>query len=154
MQIFAQAAFAALALLALAGPAGAQQSYIEQIGPEHTSLSSIDRITCPGCGPVEAEREMLRFQSFDEGMVSEIRMIDGERKIVRTDNMWGGSPVTTIVSAGLVLGDLIPATLAETEGTPTTTVAALPRVDPTTVTSSLDEPQQALALGDFELRLN
>jgi hypothetical protein len=68
--------------------------------------------------------------------------------------MWGGSAVTTIVSAGLVLGDLIPANLAETGQAPATTVAALPHVDQTTVTSSLDGPRQALTPDDFDLRLN
>lgn len=154
MQNFAKAAVATLAFCTLAGTAGAQQSYIEHIGPQHTSASSIDVVTCPACPPLEAAEEAARFQAFDKGMVSEIRIIDGERKVVRTDNMWGGSPVTTIVSAGLVLGDLIPANLAETGQAPATTVAALPHVDQTTVTSSLDGPRQALTPDDFDLRLN
>lgn len=100
-----RALIAAFILSVAAGPAAAQSvgAYV----PSGGTADSIRIMRCEACGTATAATPSV---SPIAGAVDrrELRDIDGDRKVVRTDNLWGGSPVTTITSAALVFGDDIP----------------------------------------------
>lgn len=116
--------------------------------------SSISVITCETCGPTRDEKVRSTYELF-AGPEIEIREVDGERKVFRTDNMFGGSPVTTVTSATLMYGAPDETELATPEtgtGKLAADGSARPPVDSRTRTSSVE--QSGLDLDDLHLRLN
>lgn len=154
MRHFHIAACAGLAMALGLGAASAQ-SMIRSVGSE-SGRGSIDTFTCEDCPASEEAELKATYDSFPDGMMMETRVIDGKRKVVRTDNMLGGSPVMTVTSAELVYGSR-DAQIAEPGIAPVHATGRTPNapagIDSTMTTSSLAEADRG-GIGDFELRLN
>lgn len=165
MHALAKVALAATGLVSMSLAQAAAQSNATPLSVS----SSISAFTCTTCPPTEESRREDAAASFTDGMITHTRVIDGEQRVVRTDNMWGGSPVTTITSADLVFGrDSIqaattPPVTRESEDQPEVR-AALPRLSPearpavnrqeTTASLPNSGVVSESSLGSFELRLN
>jgi hypothetical protein len=154
------------AILSLAVLPAYAQSSVGSWQSDTAGQSSIQVITCQVCPPVvESERDRL-VRTFPGGMTTETRDVYGEQKIVRTDNMWGGSPVTTVTSTTLALGAPFASDsdFAEpADGTITIDEAARPmRGEAVSSSVVIDHAARTSAVADlpsagpadFELRLN
>ncbi|OCW55585.1 plant virulence effector HPE1-like domain-containing protein [Hoeflea olei] len=89
----------AATICASAGAASAGS--IEQFAPTGGARTSILEIGCPACAQAEkakkAEATQVRLAPGEQ--IVEIRNVDGEMKIYRTENLRGGSPVTMVSKA-------------------------------------------------------
>lgn len=133
-------------LAASAAPAAHAQSV------DGADRSSISVITCDSCGPTREELDHSIYELFT-GTEIEIREVDGERKVFRTDNMFGGSPVTTVTSATLMYGTPDATELGAREtGEEMQAGKAHPPIDRSTQTSSV--AQSGLDVDGLQLRLN
>ena len=77
-----------------AGPAGA--SSIETYKPTASERTSIVEIGCPSCTRDAAEEAAADIQLAPGEQIVEVRDVDGEMMIYRTENLLGGSPVTMV----------------------------------------------------------
>ena len=138
---------AALSLFCLAAlPASAQA--VSDWQARTDGFSSVDTIECRGCPPIEAEPVDDMVSLHEEGI--RIFEVEGETLAARTDDMMGGSPVTTVISADLLFGPRIATARSPGTGTPRAELPQ-PAIDRQAQTSSLDA---GLAVEDLELRLN
>ena len=80
-----------------AGPAGA--SSIETYKPTASERTSIVEIGCPSCTRDAAEEAAADIQLAPGEQIVEVRDVDGEMMIYRTENLLGGSPVTMVRKA-------------------------------------------------------
>lgn len=87
-----------LGVLALLGAASVL------LAPGVTAGEFVSTITCETCPPAPIDEAARKFHAFPGGVQVETRMVDGERRVFRTDNLLGGSPVTTVTSADLLFG--------------------------------------------------
>lgn len=133
-------------LMLFAGPVLAQSAIVEWNG-RGTTISSIEVITCDVCAPVRQEEIAPLVSTFEDGMSREVREVNGETMVFRTDNMMGGSPVTTVTGAELVFGSDFGSGAAIAE-----TGESRPGIDLDATTAALDD--DFAGAKDFELRLN
>ena len=166
-----------------AGAGAANASSIEPYTPSMNTRNSIVEFGCPSCTRAAAEKAAaeaeVRLAPGEQ--IIEVRKVDGEMMIYRTENLLGGSPVTMVRKANEA--DLIALGLSEPEGTqtaetekpsigtdekPLTADAAGkpklfepvvansgPGIDEDTKTSALaSAPQAEFDPSKFELRLN
>ncbi len=88
------------ALFALAaGPAGASSIEMITTGPEADTAGSIETITCGNCPPVPQAVAVNAYQvpTITSGTEKrEIRNVNGQMKLLRTEAWLGGSPVTFV----------------------------------------------------------
>jgi hypothetical protein len=157
-----------LTLLALTAPAAAQSSVVALQGPSTGTGNSIQSFSCAACA-AEIALPDDRPKLEGNGIVAESRNIGGESKIVRVDNLWGGSPVTTFASSALAFGtpagDPMIAAPAQIEDTVSPMLgtmdldignsaqpAPLPAIDHDAQTSAVGPT--VLSADDFSLRLN
>jgi hypothetical protein len=84
-----------LALSTMPASAGS----IEHIGPPESKTGSIIEIGCPQCFKErkKAEREARMLPPGTE--IHEIKVIEGEKKLLTTENWLGGNPVTIVRKA-------------------------------------------------------
>lgn len=166
-----------------AGAGAANASSIEPYTPSMNTRNSIVEFGCPSCTRVAAEKAAaeaeVRLAPGEQ--IIEVRDVDGQKMIYRTENLLGGSPVTMVRKASqddlIALGFAEPETIqtAETDkpviGTgeqPMTAEAgsepklfepvlanSAPGIDEETKTSALGEaPRADFDPSKFELRLN
>ena len=162
-----------------AGPASA--SSIETYKPTASERTSIVEIGCPSCTRDAAEEAAADIQLAPGEQIVEVRDVDGEMMIYRTENLLGGSPVTMVRKASeadlIALGYAEPETnqsaeadqpAAEAGEAPMTAEAdrepdlfepvaanSAPGIDEETMTSALeDAPRAEFDPSKFELRLN
>lgn len=165
MHALAKVALAATGLVSISLAQAAAQS----VATPSAVSTSISTFTCTTCPPTEENRREEAAASFTDGMITHTRVIDGEQRVVRTDNMWGGSPVTTITSADLVFGQdsmlakTTPPVTRESEDQPELRAdipklpeGARPGVNRQETTASLPDSGVISegGIGSFELRLN
>ncbi len=150
-----------LAFVLLAAPAIA--SSIEPIASGGTGRGSVATISCAQCPPLkehERERSYLVPELAPGTQKVEIREVDGERKMFRSEAWFGGSPVVFVSKAPEQAADMTDQAAAEP-------VAA---IDTAATTGALDAgaagravtaaaaaepaPSQELDPSTFELRLN
>ncbi len=154
-----------LAFVLLAAPAIA--SSIEPIASGGTGRGSVATISCAQCPPLkehERERSYLVPELAPGTQKVEIREVDGERKMFRSEAWFGGSPVVFVSKAPEQAADVAAQAAAEASVEP---VAA---IDTAATTGALDAgaagravtaaaaaepaPSQELDPSTFELRLN
>tara|TARA_R110002020_G_scaffold86731_10_gene214146 strand:- start:16289 stop:16828 length:540 start_codon:yes stop_codon:yes gene_type:complete len=173
----------AAALCAAAGAANAGS--VDTFAPTSSDRSSIIEVGCPACAREAAKKaaEEAEIKLAPGEQIIEVRNIDGQMMIYRTENWLGGSPVTMVRKATdldlIALGVAKPETeqIAETgtdkapvEAQPPVTAETTaepplfepviantaPGIDKDTKTSALGEQAAATPLdaSKFELRLN
>ena len=83
-----------------AGAGAAHASSIEPYSPSMNTRNSILEIGCPSCAREAAEKAAEAQVKLAPGeQVIEVRDIDGQMMIYRTENLLGGSPVTMVRKA-------------------------------------------------------
>ena len=154
-----------LAFALLAAPAAA--SSIEPVASGGKGRGSVATISCAHCPPLkphERERSYLVPELEPGTQKVEIRDVDGERKMFRSEAWFGGSPVVFVSKAPEQPADVAAETPAETPA------ASMAIVDTAATTGAVDasaaeravtataaaEPagSQQLDPSTFELRLN
>lgn len=154
-----------LAIALLAAPALA--SSIQPVASGGKGRGSVATISCSHCPPlkVEEERRSYVVPELEPGTQKvEIREIDGERRMFRSEAWFGGSPVVFVTKAPEQAEDAIAEAPLEAPAEP---VAA---VDTAAMTGALDSSAAAVAVtaaaasqpvasreldpSTFELRLN
>ncbi|WP_339761108.1 plant virulence effector HPE1-like domain-containing protein [uncultured Hoeflea sp.] len=167
-----------------AGAGAAHASSIEPYSPSMNTRNSILEIGCPSCAREAAEKAAEAQVKLAPGeQVIEVRDIDGQMMIYRTENLLGGSPVTMVRKASeadlIALGVAAPESnqIAEADAPATDMTAepltaeneagtepklfepvlanGAPGIDQETKTSSLANTAPAeFDASKFELRLN
>lgn len=92
--------FSALVLMSLAG--AAQADSIEQLKalPKNAAVDSVIRIGCGTCPPPAPKKAAYAFPTLKSGQQKvELKTVNGEQKVFRTDAWIGGSPVTYVSTA-------------------------------------------------------
>jgi hypothetical protein len=89
-----------LAGAVLLGAAAAHAASIDTIAPDNRQ-TSIEQVTCQACGPYNPKSEaVVQDIELAPGQQKvEIREINGEKKIFRTQAWFGGSPVVVVSKA-------------------------------------------------------
>ena len=84
-----------------AGAGAAHASSIEPYTPSMNTRNSILEIGCPSCTRAAAEKAAAeaQVQLAPGEQVIEVRDVDGQMMIYRTENLLGGSPVTMVRKA-------------------------------------------------------
>ncbi|ANP84297.1 plant virulence effector HPE1-like domain-containing protein [Rhizobium leguminosarum] len=148
--------FLGAAILLMAGSAMA--SSIEVVGKAAPSAEgSIVTETCAHCPPLQAEltKKDYTVPELKPGVLqaSEIRDVDGEKKIYRTEGWMGGSPVVFVSKATpeAMLAAAPPAAPADGIDMNATTAAVIGG-DATPVAAGMTEQPAALNASDFKLR--
>jgi hypothetical protein len=89
-----------IAAMMCAGAGAAHASSIEPYSPSMNTRNSILEIGCPSCAREAAEKAAEAHVKLAPGeQVIEVRDIDGQMMIYRTENLLGGSPVTMVRKA-------------------------------------------------------
>lgn len=130
---------AAFALVSGGAMAGSFQS-MESLPAGHSSISIVSKscVDCPAPKEVEVVKRQYIVPTLKAGtQTTEVRTINGERKVVRTEAWLGGSPVVMVSNPS---PEALAAADMPTDGIDTTATAALP---PT---------PKPLDLSGFELR--
>lgn len=87
----------ALVLSSLAGAAHAGSVDAIKGLPKGTAVDSIIRIGCTDCPPPEPRKDAYAVPALKPGEQKvELKLVNGEQKIFRTDAWAGGSPVTFV----------------------------------------------------------
>ncbi len=147
-----------LAFVLLAAPAIA--SSIEPIASGGTGRGSVATISCAQCPPLkehERERSYLVPELAPGTQKVEIREVDGERKMFRSEAWFGGSPVVFVSKAPEQAADVAPAEPVAAIDTAATTGALDAGAAGHAVTAAAaaePAPSQELDPSTFELRLN
>jgi hypothetical protein len=148
--------FLGAAILLMAGSAMA--SSIEVVGKTApSSEGSIVTETCAHCPPLQAEltKKDYTVPELKPGVLqaSEIRDVDGEKKIYRTEGWMGGSPVVFVSKATpeAMLAAAPPAAPADGIDMSATTAAVIGD-DARPVAAGMTEQPAALNASDFKLR--
>lgn len=165
------------------GAGAASAGSIESFAPTLSTRTSIVEVGCPSCTRAIKEKaaEEAEVKLAPGEQIIEVRNIDGEMMIYRTENWLGGSPVTMVRKADetdlIALGVAAPETnqIADADKTagsetdqPVTAEATgepplfepviantAPGIDKITKTSALgDMPVEPFNPAKFELRLN
>lgn len=84
-----------------AGAGAAQAGSIEPFAPTASDRTSIVEVGCPSCAREAKEKavEEAQVKLAPGEQIIEVREIDGEMMIYRTENWLGGSPVTMVRKA-------------------------------------------------------
>ncbi|MEQ8305520.1 MAG: plant virulence effector HPE1-like domain-containing protein [Hoeflea sp.] len=114
------------AALLCAGASAASASSIEAFKETSSTRSSIVEIGCHECArAAEAAAEEAEVRLEPGEQIFEVREVDGEQKIYRTEGWLGGSPITMVSKASEA--DLIALGIVEPESAePATAVADAP----------------------------
>lgn len=101
----------------------AAASSIEAIASGKAGNTSVATISCPQCPPLQTKKKVTYVvPTIDEGAETvELRKINGEMKMVRTEAWLGGSPVVFVSKPSQ---EVIKAAAAKT-GTPTMATASM-----------------------------
>jgi len=170
-----------LAATMCAGAGAAQAGSIEPFAATSSSRTSIVEIGCPSCARAAAakvaEEAVIKLAPGEQ--IIEVRNVEGQMMIYRTENWLGGSPVTMVRKATdldlIALGVAVPEDMqitgkpwdggarppvtaeAASEPAPNAPVIAdtAPGIDKLTKTSALGDMAAApFDASKFELRLN
>ena len=149
----------------------AMASSIELISGTRTTNGSMVTLTCIDCPPLKPQEKSASYQvpTLEEGVQKEeIRIIDGQKVIVRTDRWMGGSPTVffqklspeaeAAMNAKPVIGVGAPpvtAGVTPAAGPDTPPAAASDGIDPTATTAAVsDVPAKSTDdFSGFELRI-
>ncbi|MCY0094126.1 plant virulence effector HPE1-like domain-containing protein [Hoeflea ulvae] len=107
-----------------AGAGAANAGSIEQFAATTSTRTSIVEIGCPSCARIAAEKAEAEAEiKLAPGeQIIEVRDVDGEKMIYRTENWLGGSPVTMVSKAtelDLIALGITPAAPATADTAPT-----------------------------------
>lgn len=104
-----------IAAMMCAGAGAANAGSIEPFKATGSDRTAIIEIGCPACARAAAEKaaEEARVRLEPGEQIFEVREVDGEMKIYRTENWLGGSPVTMVSKASEA--DLVALGVAEPE---------------------------------------
>lgn len=92
--------FCALVLLSLASAAQADSIEDVKALPKNTAADSITVIGCGACPPPAPKKAAYSIQPLEPGQQKvELKTVNGEQKVFRTDAWIGGSPVTYVSTA-------------------------------------------------------
>jgi hypothetical protein len=142
------------AAIALAS-GSASASSIQPISGTHTGQSSMIVKTCNDCPALKPKEEAISYTvpTLPEGtQKTEIREINGERKLVRTEAWLGGSPVVFVTKLPAGMADAKPTAAAINNVSIEPVVAASDGID-MTATAAVGEPApKPLDVTTFELR--
>jgi hypothetical protein len=137
----------------------AMASSIDVVGANAASSdSSILKMTCTTCPPlqvVEAKKEYI-VPTLAEGTLehSQIRDVDGEKKLFRTEGWMGGSPVVFVTKAQAPVA--VAAAPAAADGVDTATTSAVIGADTKPVVAGAagqpTEQTRPLDVSNFKLR--
>ena len=95
---------AGMATMTMSGAAKAESSI--DIVKTNDTTSSVDYITCPRCAPLKAKKEEAPEFTLKPGTQKiELKEVNGELKVFRTEAWLGGSPVTYVSKASTDLID-------------------------------------------------
>ncbi|WP_157928811.1 hypothetical protein [Pararhizobium haloflavum] len=132
--------------------AGASAQAVGEWHADGAGSSSIDIIRCTTCVTRQAPVDPA-LKTFTGGMISETRIVGGEEKVFRIDNMLGGSPVATVASPALVFGT--PETTANAKADEKIEPDAQPAaIDRDATTAAVAETDTAFSPDAMQLRLN
>ncbi|HEV7317159.1 MAG TPA: plant virulence effector HPE1-like domain-containing protein [Ensifer sp.] len=96
----------------------AQASSIEAIASGTTDNASVSAVSCVGCPPLQSKKKVTyvvpTIAAGDETI--ELKKINGEMKVVRTEAWLGGSPVVFVSKPSQ---DVVKAAAAERDPSPT-----------------------------------
>jgi len=172
-----------IAAILCAGAGAASAGSIEPFKATTSTRTSIVEVGCPSCARDAREKaaEEAQIKLAPGEQIVEVRNVDGEVMIYRTENWLGGSPVTMVRRASeldlIALGVAVPEdkltaeadTPAGSQAEPPVTVETAsepplfepviantaPGIDKDTKTSALGEKTvEPLDTSTFELRLN
>ncbi len=147
-----------LAFVLLAAPAIA--SSIEPIASGGTGRGSVATISCAQCPPLkehERERSYLVPELAPGTQKVEIREVDGERKMFRSEAWFGGSPVVFVSKApeqAVAEAPAEPVAAIDTAATTGALDAGAAGRAVTAAAAAEPAPSQELDPSTFELRLN
>ncbi|MBU4527699.1 MAG: hypothetical protein KUA43_11820 [Hoeflea sp.] len=172
-----------IAAILCAGAGAASAGSIEPFKATTSTRTSIVEVGCPACAREAKEKaaEEAQIKLAPGQQIIEVRNVDGQMMIYRTENWLGGSPVTMVSKATeldlIALGVAAPKdtltaetdkpavgeaeqpVTVETKAEPTLFVPVIantaPGIDKDTKTSALGEKTVVpLDVSHFELRLN
>jgi hypothetical protein len=93
-------------VISMAAVTAQAESSIDAVTTSSES-TSIDRISCPSCAPLKTEKEEEPELVLKPGTQKvELRKVNGEMKVFRTEAWLGGSPVTYVSKASTDLIDM------------------------------------------------
>jgi hypothetical protein len=143
------------AAIALAGGSATAAS-IEPIKGNHTGHSSMIVKTCGDCPVLKPKEDVVTYTvpSLPEGtQKTEIREINGEKKLVRTEAWLGGSPVVFVSKLPASMATKAPTAAAINDEHIEPIAAAPDGIDMSATTAAVGEPApKPLDVSTFELR--
>ena len=143
------------AAIALASGAASAAS-IEPIGGTHVGSASVIVKTCGDCPVLKAKERVASYTvpTLPDGTQrTEIRDINGERKLVRTEAWLGGSPVVFVSKLPAGMDDAKPTAAAISNVGIEPVVATSDGIDMAATTAAVGEPApKPLDVTTFELR--
>lgn len=93
-------------VISMAATAVQAESSFTVVGATNRTTGSVEQITCPTCAPLKTKKIEKTEITLKPGTQKvEIREVNGEKKVFRTEAWLGGSPVTHVSKVIMDLGE-------------------------------------------------